>query len=1074
MKVERARSLRLGVATIAFVLGGAIACGVTANTVSAQCAPQPPGMTGWWPGNGATTDILNGRNATLESGATYGTGLVGQAFQFDGVDDDASVADAPALDVGAGDFTVDFWAKLAAAGGEEVMVEKWDEGSNSGWTISNRGGLYFAGTNSSIQTSAQIPVGAWTHIALRRSAGSVTLFLNGNQVGATSGTDSFDTSVPLLFGRRRGGQGFFWHGAIDEVHYFVGTALSNAQIQAIHAAGGNGLCSGAVCGDLTVDPGEECDDGNAVNGDGCDDNCTTTRCGNGVVAGSEACDDGNAVDTDACKNDCTDNVCGDGVQNVGVEACDDGNLVDGDGCDADCTVGGPCAPVPGNLTAWWTGDGSGADIEGGYDAALRNGAGFAIGKSQQAFSLDGSNDFVNVADDAALDVGSGDFTVDLWAFFNDTAGEQVLIEKYVETYSDVSTGWSLTKLSNNVVRLAAGGGQSVDSSHLSIPVATWVHFAARRSGATVAVFMNGTKVGEDSIVGDLSSPSSLKFGHRGAPSDTPGSVDTRGFFLNGRIDEVHLVVGRALSDGEIQAIVSAGRSALCAPVPVCGNGLIEAGEPCDDGNLVSGDGCENDCTLSCGNGVTDANEECDDGNAIDDDGCDSNCTVTGCGNGLVAGNETCEDGNTISGDGCDNNCTETACGNGVATAGEACDDGNAVDGDGCESDCTMTPVAAIAVPGGTVGTMAASPQTPIQTTITTPNGGTVSIASSNTPLTPDGVQALVNSLLIQAPPASAAAPLTIAIRIDASVIPPGLDLLHVDLTRDGVLLEDCNGVPGTADPDPCIDSRVVENDGDITITGLTSHASTWGAVARGLFADEQTCVNGISKAGLKINKAQAKANAKCLKGAAGGEIADPQSCLTADSGDKVAAQIDRATAFAADRCVPAPAFGFSDASTLDAAAQQAALGVMSDVFGGNLTGVFATDADGALCQAAALKGAQKLFALSTEVFLACEKAGLAGDSLLFVSGPQLAACFDNVTTNAKLLKSLSKLGKTVAGKCTGALATLLPGACGTARNVAYCIETHVECRACRMLTAFAGISRDCDVFDDGIDNNSCN
>jgi cysteine-rich repeat protein len=30
---------------------------------------------------------------------------------------------------------------------------------------------------------------------------------------------------------------------------------------------------------------------------------------------------------------------------------------------------------------------------------------------------------------------------------------------------------------------------------------------------------------------------------------------------------------------------------------ICGNGIIEAGEACDDGNLVNGDGCDN-CTLT--------------------------------------------------------------------------------------------------------------------------------------------------------------------------------------------------------------------------------------------------------------------------------------------------------------------------------------------------------------------------------------------------------------------------------------------------------------------------------------------
>ncbi len=64
---------------------------------------------------------------------------------------------------------------------------------------------------------------------------------------------------------------------------------------------------------------------------------------------------------------------------------------------------------------------------------------------------------------------------------------------------------------------------------------------------------------------------------------------------------------------------------------ICGNGIIEAGEACDDGNLVNGDGCENNCTLTgaiCGNGIIEAGETCDDGNLINGDDCDSNCTLT--------------------------------------------------------------------------------------------------------------------------------------------------------------------------------------------------------------------------------------------------------------------------------------------------------------------------------------------------------------------------------------------------------------------------------------------------------------
>ncbi|MDX9893438.1 MAG: polymorphic toxin-type HINT domain-containing protein [Patescibacteria group bacterium] len=59
----------------------------------------------------------------------------------------------------------------------------------------------------------------------------------------------------------------------------------------------------------------------------------------------------------------------------------------------------------------------------------------------------------------------------------------------------------------------------------------------------------------------------------------------------------------------------------------CGNGIVEAGEECDDGNLVSGDGCSAICQVEvgCGNGIVEAGEECDDGNLVSGDCCSSTC-----------------------------------------------------------------------------------------------------------------------------------------------------------------------------------------------------------------------------------------------------------------------------------------------------------------------------------------------------------------------------------------------------------------------------------------------------------------
>jgi cysteine-rich repeat protein len=97
-------------------------------------------------------------------------------------------------------------------------------------------------------------------------------------------------------------------------------------------------CTAEVCGDGTLDaPGEECDDGNTANGDGCDENCIVEECGNGVLQTGELCDDGNTTNGDGCDEDCIPEECGNGVLQFGEE-CDDANTTPGDGCDENCII----------------------------------------------------------------------------------------------------------------------------------------------------------------------------------------------------------------------------------------------------------------------------------------------------------------------------------------------------------------------------------------------------------------------------------------------------------------------------------------------------------------------------------------------------------------------------------------------------------------------------------------------------------------------------------------------------------------------------------------------------------------
>lgn len=87
----------------------------------------------------------------------------------------------------------------------------------------------------------------------------------------------------------------------------------------------------------------------------------------------------------------------------------------------------------------------------------------------------------------------------------------------------------------------------------------------------------------------------------------------------------------------------AARQNVCIFTP-CGNGRLDPGEACDDGNVLDGDGCNATCTSNetCGNGFKDVNEECD--FALTPDTCTTSCTSNVCGNDRKDPGEDCDPG----------------------------------------------------------------------------------------------------------------------------------------------------------------------------------------------------------------------------------------------------------------------------------------------------------------------------------------------------------------------------------------------------------------------------------------------
>ncbi|MCA9689260.1 MAG: DUF4215 domain-containing protein, partial [Myxococcales bacterium] len=122
---------------------------------------------------------------------------------------------------------------------------------------------------------------------------------------------------------------------------------------------------------------------------------------------------------------------------------------------------------------------------------------------------------------------------------------------------------------------------------------------------------------------------------------------------------------------------------------VCGDGVVEGDEQCDDGNLELHDDCLPGCVdARCGDGVLWAGvEACDDGNLDDHDTCTSACQPAACGDGVVQLGESCDDGNLDDHDACTGSCEIATCGDGhVWLPFEDCD----TEGDTptCDDDCT--------------------------------------------------------------------------------------------------------------------------------------------------------------------------------------------------------------------------------------------------------------------------------------------------------------------------------------------------------------------------------------------------
>jgi hypothetical protein len=171
------------------------------------CVPAPDGLVSWWSAEGTASDSAGGHNGTLQGGATFAPGKIGQGFRFDGTNSYVVVPDSSALKPA--NVTAEAWVWLdpslpAHQGGEQIVFKKntwsaWFEGysllkitvDDGNGNISDRFQFCVSryGNQVVINSTTIAQRGVWYHVAATYDGNKSTLYVNG--VAEASATPGF-------------------------------------------------------------------------------------------------------------------------------------------------------------------------------------------------------------------------------------------------------------------------------------------------------------------------------------------------------------------------------------------------------------------------------------------------------------------------------------------------------------------------------------------------------------------------------------------------------------------------------------------------------------------------------------------------------------------------------------------------------------------------------------------------------------------------------------------------------------------------------------------------------------------
>lgn len=200
---------------------------------------SPPlwnGLVAYYTGDNTANDAKETYNGTLVNGATYGTGKIGSAFSFDGINDYMSTAINSPINSSL-PHTYSCWVKPTA-----LSIGIFVGNGTSMLGIRGGGNLTFFQyyVNAEVNSGYILPLNTWTHITVTykgTSFGSnnVLIYVNGSLLYTGSLYMPAGGSKVFL-GSNNAGSGGFYNGLLDEVGVW-NRVLTAAEVTELYSTG---------------------------------------------------------------------------------------------------------------------------------------------------------------------------------------------------------------------------------------------------------------------------------------------------------------------------------------------------------------------------------------------------------------------------------------------------------------------------------------------------------------------------------------------------------------------------------------------------------------------------------------------------------------------------------------------------------------------------------------------------------------------------------------------------------------------------------------------------------------------